>query len=352
MYDIKKPINLFLTIKKQLFENLKCSAENFSNKLLNKFFGNEENEEESQQDYSTIIKPNDINIAKFKTAHEYKSSKKGYSIMIYFGQLFVMLFLFEIYNLIKYFYFWDFLLEVGKFNDIYTTTQISHEYLAIRINIMKQYFFNNSLAFFNQKENDINNTYYQSFHYLSFTFTQTILKTSKTDSFLQDEYLDLFQECFYKNFTNCIKNKNEIDDDNFLDKKLSGFKPIKIEVFEILRCLFIRFFSENQIKNNGISELINNERWYDLHELLINIIKPWYENIIEKMTSSLNAKFDNIVTVNISLFILMIVLNTLVYCIIWKSYEEKLHNFLKKSFDLINLIPKEIKYIIVSKLNE
>jgi hypothetical protein len=217
---------------------------------------------------------------------------------------------------------------------------------------MKQYFFNNSLAFFNQKENDINNTYYQSFHYLSFTFTQTILKTSKTDSFLQDEYLDLFQECFYKNFTNCIKNKNEIDDDNFLDKKLSGFKPIKIEVFEILRCLFIRFFSENQIKNNGISELINNERWYDLHELLINVIKPWYENIIEKMTSSLNAKFDNIVTVNISLFILMIVLNTLVYCIIWKSYEEKLHNFLKKSFDLINLIPKEIKYIIVSKLNE
>ena len=74
MCDITKPINLFLTIKKQLFENLKYSAENFSNKLLNKFFGNEENEEESQLDYSTIIKSNDINIAKFKIVHEYKSS--------------------------------------------------------------------------------------------------------------------------------------------------------------------------------------------------------------------------------------------------------------------------------------
>ena len=47
----------------------------------------DENEEESQQNYRINVEPNDINIAKFKTAHEYKSTKKGYSIMIYFGQL-------------------------------------------------------------------------------------------------------------------------------------------------------------------------------------------------------------------------------------------------------------------------
>ena len=43
--DREKPINLFLTIKKNIFEELKNASEGFSNKLLNKFFGNEENEE-------------------------------------------------------------------------------------------------------------------------------------------------------------------------------------------------------------------------------------------------------------------------------------------------------------------
>ena len=45
--DREKPINLFLTIKNSVFEDLKNSAENFSNKLLNKIFGVDEEEEES-----------------------------------------------------------------------------------------------------------------------------------------------------------------------------------------------------------------------------------------------------------------------------------------------------------------
>jgi hypothetical protein len=72
--DRERPINLFLTIKKKIFEDLKNSAENFSNKLLNKFFGNEDNDEESQQDYQANIKANDINIVKFKAKNEYKTS--------------------------------------------------------------------------------------------------------------------------------------------------------------------------------------------------------------------------------------------------------------------------------------
>ena len=58
-------MNLFLTIKNKILEALKNSADNFSNKLLNKFFGVDENEEEPQQSYNTNIKPSDINIAKF-----------------------------------------------------------------------------------------------------------------------------------------------------------------------------------------------------------------------------------------------------------------------------------------------
>jgi hypothetical protein len=72
--DREKPINLFLTIKKTIFEDLKNSSEGFSNKLLNKFFGNEDNDEESQQDYQANIKANDINIIKFKARNDYKTS--------------------------------------------------------------------------------------------------------------------------------------------------------------------------------------------------------------------------------------------------------------------------------------
>jgi len=62
--DREKPIDLFLTIKKQKFEELKFSSEAFLNKLLNKFFGNEESEEEMLSDSAIKIKPDEINIAK------------------------------------------------------------------------------------------------------------------------------------------------------------------------------------------------------------------------------------------------------------------------------------------------
>lgn len=42
----------------------------------------------------------------------------------------------------------------------------------------------------------------------------------------------------------------------------------------------------------------------------------------------------------------------LLYCLVWKSYEENLKDLLKTSVDLINLIPEEIKHQIVQKLNE
>ena len=89
-----------------------------------------------------------------------------------------------------------------------------------------------------------------------------------------------------------------------------------------------------------------------MNELLINLIRPWYKSIISIMTSCFYSVTDNLQVVYISLFTLIIIVYTLMYLIVWKSYEEKLHILLKKSVDLINLIPKEIKNIIVSKLNE
>ena len=85
--DREKPINLFLSIKKKVFEDLKTSSENFSNKLLNNFCGTEESEEESQQYYKSNVKSDDINAAKFKALNEYKATKnkKGSFFFIFYN---------------------------------------------------------------------------------------------------------------------------------------------------------------------------------------------------------------------------------------------------------------------------
>jgi ABC-type multidrug transport system fused ATPase/permease subunit len=113
--DREKPINLFLTLKKAVFENLKNAAENFSNKILNKFFGNEEMEEESQQDYQSNIQPSDINIAKFKAANEINSSiTKGFLFMRILMVIIIFLPFNLIYFISKYF---DFRNRMGKINN-------------------------------------------------------------------------------------------------------------------------------------------------------------------------------------------------------------------------------------------
>jgi hypothetical protein len=60
----ERPVDLFFTIRKNKFEELKASAEGFLNKLLNKFYGNEEAEEEMLTESSILIKPDDIMISK------------------------------------------------------------------------------------------------------------------------------------------------------------------------------------------------------------------------------------------------------------------------------------------------
>ena len=86
--------------------------------------------------------------------------------------------------------------------------------------------------------------------------------------------------------------------------------------------------------------------------MIINFIGPWSINIIDTMNSFLISLIDNLQAIYISIFTLIISFITLAYCIICKSFEENSHNLLKDSFELINLIPKEIKAIIVSRLNE
>ena len=122
--DREKPINLFLSIKKKVFEDLKTSSENFSNKLLNNFLGNEENEEESRYYYKSNVRPEDINAAKFKTLNEYKAAKhKKGPFFYYFLQLLIFFVIVDIYLLFKYYYSLIYYNKLYKFSKVYNSTQ-------------------------------------------------------------------------------------------------------------------------------------------------------------------------------------------------------------------------------------
>ena len=169
---------------------------------------------------------------------------------------------------------------------------------------------------------------------------------------MKGEYKNFFEKYINNDFSKIIENEGIINN-SFFNKRIKyGYKPVAMETIELFRSLLIQYYLEFERNNNISNLLINDEKWYDLHQLLINLVKKWNHEIIEEMNSCFYSMIDNLETIYLSLFILIIILIILSYCIIWKTYEEKFYNILTKSYDLINLIPKEIKSIIISKLNE
>ena len=86
--------------------------------------------------------------------------------------------------------------------------------------------------------------------------------------------------------------------------------------------------------------------------MLKGLVKPLYSKLIEVMNSYYYAFVENIKVLYISIYISFAGLLSLYYWILWKKYEDNFLDLIKKSFDLINLIPEEIKNLIVLKLNE
>ena len=359
--DREKPINLFLTIKKKVFEDLKSSSENFSNKLLNKFFGNEENEEESQQEYISNVKSNDINIAKFKALNEYKASiNKKSSFIFYFIQIIILFSVYNLFFLIKYIGGNEYYKITTKFIKIYNETRFSHIYLVARINIVKQFFMNNSISNFNYSEELIPETFYSSFLLISAQFGETLISSSKMNSFLDKNYKDYYKKYVYSDYIEIMENNNYLMNlntilnytSNVYIKTDNGFKETSLNIFEIIRYLSIQYFMNDTRNIYNISNVIYDEKWIDLIQILTSLVRPWYKNIVEILNSVLYSLAEEFTLIYISLFIFLFLGITFYYWIVWKSYEENFINLIKKSFDLINLIPEEIKNIIVFKLNE
>ena len=352
--DRKKPINLFLTIKKKIFEDLKNSAENFSNKLLNKFFGVDENEEESQQYYQANVKPNDINIAKFKALNEFKASNNKKSTFIYyFFQLAFFYFLYNIFTLIKYINIRFYYSNIEKFSQVYNSTQFSQIYLITTVDIVKQYYFNKSITIYNLTEDMMINSFLLSLLKITDQLEDTLKQMSKTNCFLKDEYKQFFRQYMYNDFSEIIKNEEYFD--VYSKKAEIGFKSISFEIFEIIRFLNIKYFIDNERNKtlpDNISDLVMHPLWGDAGDLMLYVVRPWYNKIIEEMETYFYEFIDDKIVSYIFVFITIIIIVSVYYWIIWKRFEDDFINSIRRSFNLINLIPEEIKNIIVNKLNE
>jgi hypothetical protein len=136
--DREKPVDLFLTIKKQKFEELKFSSEAFLNKLLNKFFGNEEAEEEMMSDTGIKINSDDIIIAKFKQKNEYKQSIRTSSeYLLIFFKISIFFFIFQGYMAFKYVYITLGMQNLDHFTDVFNVTQYSQSDLILSTNVAK-----------------------------------------------------------------------------------------------------------------------------------------------------------------------------------------------------------------------
>ena len=349
--DREKPVNLFLTIKNKIFEDLKNSSENFSNKLLNKFFGVDENEEESQQNYTANVKPNDINITKFTALNEYKeTNNKGYSFIFYYIQFIIFLAIFNIIMIIKCLDSQSYYRNIENYITVYNITRFSEIYLMTRIDITKQYLENPKVGNYEFEGKDYSYTFLYVFLFMSGQIENTIKEMSKTDSFLRNQYKEDFMNYFYHEFTKLINN----DDPNMQEYSKYGFKVVCLEVFEMLRYLYIKYTmdDERDIINRNISNLINDKKFIYLDVTIKTFFKPWYEKLVGLIDSYFYSYLDNKINILILIFIIMIILISIFYWIIWKRNEEQFINKIEKSFDLINLIPEEIKTIIVTKLNE
>ena len=349
--DREKPVNLFLTIKNKVFEDLKNSSENFSNKLLNKFFGVDENEEEPQQNYNRNLKPNDINITKFIALNENKvNNNKGNSFIFHYAQLVFFFILFDIIMLVKYLDNITYYKNIENYIIIYDSTRFSEINIMTKIDLAKQYFEDPSTGNYNLNEESNILIFLYGFLSLSDKLTDTIKEISKTESFLKKQYKQDFIDNFYSDFTKLIK----IDSTNMEEYTKYGFKTVALEIFEMLRFIYIKYFidDERDVNNRNISNLINHKKFLYLHVSLGSFFHPWFEKIIELIDSRFYSYIDYEINLYVIVFIIMLILISIFYLIIWKRFEEEFLNKIEMSFDLINLIPEEIKAIIVSKLNE
>jgi len=266
----EKPINLFLTMKRVIFENLKNCAENFSNQILNKFFGNEDNEEESQQEYQANIQLNDINITKFKATNEINSSIiRAFSLFNFIIIIVIFILLNVIYLIFSYFDFRYRMENIFQFISLFDKINSAQSNFILSINIFKSFLFNENISILNSENSE--KIFFENSLNLTDKFENSIIYISKTKSFLSGIFLKKYKKYLYGDISELLdpeyyeNNKEKV---NAYSKY--GIKPLETRAFEEMRYLTIKYCKLKTRMKNGISILFT-EVEFKLAEIIMLI---------------------------------------------------------------------------------
>ena len=243
--------------------------------------------------------------------------------------------------------------ELNKFISLYQKNCAAEVNIILSIDIIKSYLYNKSIPILSQA--NTHDVFISYFLNISYSFSECLFYGATEKALLGKKYLEKylkyqegdFSELLDENFAESVRATNYIK---------YGLKPIEARVFEIIRYLTIKYFNSTEADENYFesSELlkIENRKFYEVHSLIKNIFRQYYQGISNLMMESFNEYKSDSNLIYIVIFICLIFLIVFYYLIVWKLIEQKLEIILKNSIDLINLIPQEIKNIIVEKLNE
>jgi hypothetical protein len=356
--DREKPINLFLTLKKVVFENLKNSAETFSNKLLNKFFGNEDNEDDSQQDYQANIQPSDINIVKFKAVNEYNSSiSKAFSFLAIMLLILFIFFFSLIFFIAKYLDFRNRMYKNFFFISLFEKLNYAQIDFILNIDIFKSYFFNKKIPILNNNDT-ITTLFIHDLNKITSKLRESIIYNTNSGKFLTGKNFEKYVQYTYGNFEELLKLEYYKETKTRIVNYVKfGIQPIETRINEVLRYYILKYCASDEIYNeeyDDISHILKLEdfKFVELTAIINSVIRDWYNGVIDLLMNSFYEFQNKSIFIYSILFICFIIILVLYYSIIWKTNEEKLNALLKESAALINLIPQEIKNIIIEKLNE
>ena len=289
-------------------------------------------------------------MVKFKSPSTGSYSCFGFIVQIL--QLVLFLGIVEIYFIFKYIYSMDTFDSMNKYIDVYNITKFTDSDIISTIDVVKSFLYNDSIPIY---EVDSIEPYISSFYEISNYIEQTIIETSKSECFLKNEYKSKFIDYLYGDFSELVKN--DIDIEKYGDYLRNGFRPILSEIYEIIRYFGFQYLSkEDHFKDTRIDKitctLINSEFWIDLNSIVKNILRYWFINIEIIMDKLFNEYMSRANVVHTIIFVILQCFLVLYLIIVWRKYYLTFKVMIKNSQELINLIPEEIKYIMVEKINE
>lgn len=342
--DREKPLDLFLTIKKQKFEQLKEASELFLNRLLNKLFGNDEIEQETTSHASIFPSQDDIVITKLKNKNSYNksSSLTGDYLFAYF-KLILFIIILDIYLGIKYYKFQQAVDTLYFHSKILNTTEFTRYEMIKKTNIMKSYLFDPNIPIFNQKNST--EVIISEEKSLTSSFNELIIQTYNKKCF--KGYDEMFFKGMVKDISDLVP-KELIRYPNIESLFIKGFKRVSVKYFELLRSLVLLHLKYSSLLSVG--NLLYLDEFGQINEIIRNIIRPWYEVMMRELTLEYEKYIDNTQLTQICCVICMSFLLIVVYIFFWRRYEETLTESLKTSVQLLNLLPIELKRQIIKNI--